>query len=194
MARMTAHLAASAAGSWTPSDWIALAGVVATALGVLATLGGVRLGARMVERDTRRRDAEAALVAVELAYSALNVQDLSTEDLIDDSQGVDNSKARMARILKADAARLAHDAITALIARRGEGRVITVARELDARLSTVQQLVADWYARQIRARQIKHTNKDAALAEATQSLAAAQRALSELRLKTDELREVMLRK
>jgi hypothetical protein len=190
--QMTAHPIVGIANTWTPSDWIALAGVFATICGVIATLAGVRLGAQIAQRDTRRRDAETALVAVELAYRALNVEDLSTEDLIDDSHGIDNSTARMTRIISADSARLAHEAITSLITRRNEASITRVARELDARLDAAQQLVASWYACQIGVRKVSHTSKGLALTAATQSLTAARLALDELRLKIDELRELTL--
>jgi hypothetical protein len=184
--------AAVTASTWTPADWIAFAGVVATACGAVATLGGVRLGARIAARDTRRRDAQTVLVAVELARFALDVEDLSTEDLVDDSLGIDRSEARMQRINKADAIKLAHDAIIALIARRNEARVTGLAYEVDARLASAQQLVAEWYAQQLHARKATDEAKDAALAKSFQLLSSARSALDELHSKTDELRQVTL--
>jgi len=146
----------------------------------------------MADRDTRRRDAEAALVAVELARHALDVEDLSTEDLIDDSLGIDRSEARMERITDADAARLAHEAIIAVIARRNEAEVTSIAYELDARLASAQQLVAEWYAQQLRARKATGETKEAAFAKSSQLLGAARSALGELRTKADELRQATL--
>ena len=182
----------SANNAWAPADWIALAGVIATALGALATLGGVWLGASIATRDVRRRDAETTLVAIELALRALDVEDLDTEDLIDDSRGLDNSTARMARISTANEAGLAHEAIAGLITRRNKTDVIRIARELDARLSTAQQLVTDWYGRKSNIRHVPAVGKDKALAEAAQSLVTARRALNELRSKADELRGITI--
>jgi hypothetical protein len=184
--------AAITASTWTPADWIAFAGVVATACGAFTTLAGVWLGARMAERNTQRRDAETALVAVELARNSLDVEDLSTEDLIDDSQSVDHSADRMARIDKADAARLAHEAITAVIARRSEPEIVRVAYELNARLSTVQQLVSGWYRHQLYARQATGQAKDVLTAKAAELLGGARSALGELNSKTDEFRRLTL--
>ena len=145
----------------------------------------------MTAQDTRRRDAQAALIAVELARLALDVGDLSTEDLVDDRLGIDQSEARMQRINKADATRLAHQAIIALIARRNEASVRSVADELDAQLTSAQQLVAEWYAQRLRARKATGGAKDAALAKSSQLLNSAESALCQLRTKTDELRQTL---
>lgn len=183
-------------GAWASADWIALAGVVATACagvgGAVATLGGVRLGAHIAARENRRRDAETVLVAVELARLALDVEDLSTEDLVDASLNIDRSQARLDRINDAHVARLAHEAIITLIARRNEAAITNVAYELDARLASAQQLVAEWYAQQLHARRATGDAKDAAIAKSSQLLGAARSALGELRAKTDELRRITL--
>jgi hypothetical protein len=183
--------AAITASTWTPADWTALAGVVATALGALATLGGVRLGARLTERGSRKLDAETALIAVDLARRDLDVGDLSTEDLVDASLSKDNSEARLQRIYKADAVKLAHGAITALITRRNETRVTTAANEVDARLSSAQQLVTEWYTQQLAARKATGTAKDTAQGKASELLTSAKTMLDELRSKADELREIL---
>ena len=146
----------------------------------------------MTAQDTWRRDAQTALIAVELARVALDIENLSTEDLVDDSLNIDRSEARMQRIIKADAIRLAHEAIIALIARRNEARVTSVAYELDARLTSAQQLVAEWYAQRLHARKATGEAKEAALAKSSQLLSSARSALGELRTKADELRQVTL--
>jgi hypothetical protein len=178
--------------AWDPADWLALAGVAATASGTLATLGGVRLGARMASQQIRRRDAETALVAVQLASYALDLEDLTNEDLIDDSLGVDRSEARLKRINESEAVRLAHDAIISLIARREHADTLRIASELDARLSTTQQLVAAWYSQRLFARRADPGFRDGALADASRSLAAARGALDELHAKMDAYRQLML--
>ena len=146
----------------------------------------------MTAQDTRLRDAQAALIAVDLARLGLDVEDLSTEDLVDDSLGIDRSEARMQRINKADAVRLAHEAIIALIVRRDEVRVTSLAYDLDARLTSAQQLVAEWYPQRLHARKATGEAKDAALAKSSQLLSSARSALDELRTKADELRQVTL--
>lgn len=183
--------AAIIASTWTPADWTALAGVVATALGALATLGGVCLGVRLTARDTQKRDAETALIAVELVRRVLDVGDLSNEDLVDDSLGKDDSEDRLQRIYKADAVKLAHGAITALIVRRNETKVTTVAHQVDARLSSAQELVAEWYTQRLAARKATGTAKDTAQDKASQLFTSAKSMLDELRRKADELREVL---
>lgn len=183
--------AAITASTWAPADWIALAGVVATALGALATLGGVRLGMRLTARDTRKRDAETALIAVDLARRALDVEDLSTEDLADESLDKNDSEARLQRIYKADEVKLAHGAITVLTARRNENRVRTAAHEVDARLTSAQQLVAEWYTQLLAARKVTGTARDTALDKASKSLTSARNMLGELCSKADELREIL---
>lgn len=183
--------AAITASTWTPADWTALAGVVATAVGALATLGGVYLGARLAARDTRRRDAETALIAVGLAQRDLDVEDLSTEDLVDDSRAEDKSESRLQRIKEGDAVKLAHAAIIGLKARRNDPKVRIAADELDARLTSAHQAVAQWYMQQLAARKATGSEKDKAQEKAAQLLSSASTALDELRAKDDALRNLL---
>jgi hypothetical protein len=175
--------------TWTPDNWIALAGIVAALAGVWL---GSHLTRRLAQQERLRQDVDLALVKVDMALGATRVDDLSAAEMLDRSVGLDHSRTRLESLQRGEFVTLARDSLAVLRVRHPSSVVQGLTNELDADLSQVHSYTVTWYellqANRDRTSEAAKKDLDVALDSATKAYETARAHWRDLRKATREKR------